>query len=74
MLFLEKKENAGYWSQILSIFSVTNRETGNYIYQKYVLKVDQYRLMVPRALNWILLLEKTDPLKKYLKQIKKQFQ
>ena len=38
--------------------------------KKYVLKVEQYRLMEPRALDQILPLEKIDPLKNGLKQLK----
>ena len=38
-------------------------QQGNLIQKKYVLKVDQYRLMKPRALDQILPLEKIDPLK-----------
>ena len=40
-------------------------------WQKYVLKVDQYRLMDPRALDWILPLEKNRSLKKLFKTTNK---
>ena len=48
-----------------------NTETGKLHLKKYVLKVDQNRLMDPRALEWILPLEKIDPLKNDLKQLNK---